>query len=256
MMGLTVVSYGGGTNSTALLVEYAKRGLNVDLILFADTGGEKPHTYKYVEMFSEWLVNNGLPEIITVQQVNKEGEKITLEGICLQQKQLPSLAYGFKSCSQKHKIAPQDKFVNNWHPAKEAWKRGEKITKLIGYDADEHHRTQKDYTDKKYDFSYPLVDWDMGRDECIETIENAGLCLPGKSACYFCPASKQSEIRQLAATYPELANRALEMEANADLTSMKGLGRNFSWAKLLATEEMFDDDYSMAPELSCDCYDG
>jgi len=35
-----VVSYGGGTNSTALLVGMQERDLRPDLILFADPGGD------------------------------------------------------------------------------------------------------------------------------------------------------------------------------------------------------------------------
>lgn len=252
-MSLVIASYGGGTNSTAMLIECAKRGIKVDLILFADTGGEKPHTYKYVARFSKWLIEHGMPEIISVR---KAGNGETLEENCFRCNMLPSIAYGFKSCSKKYKIQPQDKYCNNWEPAKAEWKAGRKLTKLIGYDADEHHRMMKDYTDSKYEFWYPLVEWDMGRDKCLATIEDAGLCPPGKSACYFCPSSKPSEIRQLAHTNPELIERALAMEANAELTSVKGLGRNFAWRDLLAQNEMLDDDYSHTPELVCGCYDG
>src|SRR5205823_7045341 len=39
-----VVAYGLGVDSTALLVEFARRGIRPDLILFADTRGEKPET--------------------------------------------------------------------------------------------------------------------------------------------------------------------------------------------------------------------
>ena len=31
-----------------MLVEFAKRGIRPDMILFADTGGEKPETYRYM----------------------------------------------------------------------------------------------------------------------------------------------------------------------------------------------------------------
>ncbi len=251
-MSLIVASYGGGTNSTAELIEYANRGLHIDLILFADTGGEKPHTYKYVEIFSRWLVEHGLPKIITVR---KAGNGETLEENCLRCNMLPSIAYGFKSCSHKYKIQPQDKYCNNWQPAKDEWKAGRKVIKLIGYDADEEHRA-KIPEDAKYIYKYPLVEWDMGRDECIKTIEDAGLCLPGKSACYFCPSSKPTEIRQLASLYPELMERALAMERNAELTSIKGLGRGFAWVDLLRQSGMFDDDYSHTPEMACGCYDG
>ena len=109
-MGLTVACYGGGTNSTAMLIEQATRGEKIDLILFADTGGEKPHTYKYVSKFSKWLVNHGMPAIQRVQTTDINGTYITLEQFCRNMNQLPSIAYGMKSCSDKHKIRPQDKY--------------------------------------------------------------------------------------------------------------------------------------------------
>lgn len=250
---MIITAYGGGTNSTALLIECVKRGIKVDLIIFADTGGERPHTYKYVEIFSQWLVKQGFPEIITVR---KGGNNETLEEECARKNCLPPIAYGFKTCSQKYKMQPVDKFVNNYTQAKEVWRSGERIIKYIGFDADESHRVN-DYEDKKYTVEYPLVDWDMGRDECIETIKEAGLCLPGKSACFYCPSSKPSEIRQLAAVYPDLAERAVKMEENAHLTSIKGLGRNFAWKDLLNNQELFDDDgYAHTPEMTCGCYDG
>ena len=249
---MKIVSYGGGTNSTALLIECVKRGIEIDLILFADTGGERPHTYKYVDIFSEWLLNNGMPEII---KVKKAGNGETLEENCIRCNMLPSIAYGYKSCSHKYKIQPQDKYCNNWEPAKFEWKEGRKITKLIGYDADEHHRA-KIPEDDKYKYEYPLVEWDIGRDECIEIIESAGLCVPGKSACFFCPSTRPSEIRQLAKVYPDLYERAIKMEKNAELTSVKGLGRNFSWVDVMKTEDMFDDFLALTPELVCGCYDG
>ncbi|MDG9927457.1 MULTISPECIES: hypothetical protein [unclassified Pseudomonas] len=49
-----VVAYGAGTNSTALLVEMVRLGEPVDAILFADTGGERPETYAYRDLFSDW----------------------------------------------------------------------------------------------------------------------------------------------------------------------------------------------------------
>lgn len=255
MKNLVLASYGAGTNSTALLIEYVNRGLPVDLILFADTGGERPHTYAYVELFSNWLESKGYPRILTVKKTDKNGDVLTLEQDSLNGNRLPSLAYGFKTCSQKYKGGPQDKFCNNHKPFTDHWKIGGKVTKLIGFDADEPHRV-KDYNCKKYDVIFPLVDFDMGRDECIEVIEAAGLPLPGKSACFFCPSSKPSEIKQLAAVYPDLAERALAMEANAELTEVKGLGRSYAWKDIIATDDMFAADFNLTPELICGCYDG
>ena len=36
---MNLVSFGGGTNSTAMLIGMFERQIPVDLILFADTGG-------------------------------------------------------------------------------------------------------------------------------------------------------------------------------------------------------------------------
>ena len=56
-----------------------------------------------------------------------------------------------------------------------------------------------------------------------------------KSACFFCPASKKEEIVWLREHHPELLERALAIERNAQakLTTVKGLGRSFSWSTYL-----------------------
>ena len=241
---MNVVCFGGGTNSTALLVGLQERGIRPDLILFADTGSEKPHTYQNIDVVSEWCASVGFPEI-TVVRVTGE---LLLEN-CLRRKALPSVAYGRKSCSQRWKIEPQNKFLNNWEPAKAIWAEGGKIIKLVGYDADEWYRI-KDYDDAKYAVEYPLVDWGWGREECVDAIARAGLPQPGKSACFFCPNSKPSEIGLLREQYPELYVQALELESNADLTAISGLGRNWSWKNYDKQGDLWD----YAPGQPCGCH--
>ena len=224
----------------------------VDLILFADTGGEKPHTMAHIERFSYWLALHGLPTITIVRSPN-----VTLEEDVLRRKTLPSIAFGFKTCSQRFKAEPCEKYLNNWQPAKEAWARGEKITMLIGYEYGEERRA-KNYDDEKKTVRYPLIEWQWDRSKCVGV--NAGQSFNvQKSACFFCPSSKAHEVKQLAKQYPELAARAVAMEKNAVLTDIKGLVRNYSWAELLEFDEkqvkMFDDDWSTA-EVPCGCYDG
>lgn len=250
---MNIVAYGGGTDSTAMIIECAKRKIRIDYILFADTGGEKPHTYSYIETFSKWCVKNGLPAIITLKRAGNN----SLEAELIKRKALPSIAYGFKTCSQKYKIQPQDKFLNNLPEAKRIWKTGEKITKFIGYDATELHRIEKQKlrTDKKYDFRFPLYEWGITRKECIEIIKNEDLCLPGKSACFFCPMSRPTEIRQLNHNYPTLMQRALAIEENAELTKLKGLGINVKWSDVIATTDLFEEEYELVPEMICECYE-
>lgn len=58
---MNIVSFGGGTNSTAMIIGMYLHKIPIDLILFADTGGEQPHTYKFIEIFNGWLEKHGLP---------------------------------------------------------------------------------------------------------------------------------------------------------------------------------------------------
>ncbi len=244
------VSWGGGTNSTAMLIAMRDRGMRPSLVTFADTGGEKPHTYDGLPIIREWLAQNSFPDLTIV---TKSGLDATLEANCERMEMLPSLAYGYKSCSLKWKVQPQEKFCNNYGPTKAIWKAGHKVTKYLGIDAGEAHRATKT-EDKKYLYRYPLVEWDIDRDDCIELIKAEGLPLPGKSSCFYCPASKLPEILDLRDNYPELLERALAMEARAKLTSVKGLGRRFSWAEFLASDR---PDLMRPPDdLPCGCHDG
>lgn len=258
---MNIVSYGGGTNSTAMIIEMIKRGINPDLILFADTGGEKPHTYRYIDIFNEWLKRNGSVEITIVsgndpQQIKDK----TLENECLRLGCLPSRTYGFGSCAMKWKRRPQDKYVQNNEQYKKAIEDGEEVFKYIGMDADEPHRAERliEIDDEPYTYKCPLYDWGIGRDGCKSIIKEAGLCMPGKSACFFCPSSKITEIKQLKEVYPDLFKRAIEMEKNADgyNRQIKGLGREFSWSQVVETDDMFSDQYRETEEMLCQCFDG
>ena len=237
-----MVSYGGGANSTALLIGLHQHRIPVDLILFADTGAEHPHTYAYLEVMDRWLKDHGMPPITRVYKTTRDGKRLTLEDECLQSCSLPSIAYGFKRCSLKHKIGPQEKFCNNYPPCREVWNSGKKVVKFIGYDAGEGYRSDKvllgDLADRKYSKWYPLMEWGWTRDDCIRQIEAAGLPQPGKSSCLFCPSMKPDEITALREQHPDLFRRALALEDNArkNLKTVKGLGRNYSWRERFGKE--------------------
>ena len=252
-MTFVAAAWGGGVNSTAMLVEWLRRGKQLDITLFADTGGEKPGVYAFRDIFAEWIKGHTSAPFITVKATVRDE---SLEAECLRSGTLPSLAYGFKRCSLKWKRQPQDKFLNNYEPSIAAWKRGEKVVKLIGYDAGEERRaTIKE--DEKYTYRYPLIEWGMDRDDCVAEIAKSGLPKPPKSACFFCPATRPSQVLRLAEEHPDLLQRALEIERNAaaNLTSVVGLGRGFSWASLLEADRR-QGKFDFAPAVPCDCYDG
>lgn len=184
-----------------------------------------------------------MPEITRVYKATKDGRRLTLEDECLKSNTLPSIAYGFKRCSLKHKIGPQEKFCNNYPPCREVWNSGKKVVKFIGYDAGEYYRSDKvllrDLADPKYSKWYPLMEWGWDREACVRAIEAAGLPQPGKSSCFFCPSMRAEEIIDLRERYPDLFRRALALEDNAraNLKTVRGLGRNYSWKERFGKEQ-------------------
>lgn len=248
-----VVSYGGGVNSTALLIGLAERGVRPDLILFADTGGERPDTYGYVRLFSAWLEGRGQEPVTEVRYDSRHG---TLEQECVNNETLPSLAYGFKGCSVKWKRQPMDKFVVSWQPAIDAWAAGGRVTRAMGIDAGEAHRGQIP-DDKRFVYVRPLVDWGWAREECLEAIERAGLPSPGKSACFFCPAMKKGEVLALAREAPDLFERAVRIEQSArNLQTVRGLGRHWTWEELVRADRSQGRLFPETVQEDCMCADG
>jgi len=182
----------------------------------------------------------------------------TLEEECLGNETLPGLAYGFRGCSRKWKVQPMDRWIRHQEWAQTAWEKGASIERWIGYDADETHRANLQ-GDHRFCFRYPLVEWGVGREDCRRIIAEAGLPVPTKSACFFCPAMKKHEIIALAKERPDVFRRALAMEdaAQDGNTTVKGLGRNYSWRALWEADEAQRD---LFPEDSVDgcviCWDG
>jgi hypothetical protein len=258
--GPLVVAYGAGINSTAMLVGLSLNAERPDLILFADTGGEKPETYAYLDVLGAWLTKVGFPSLVVVRNPAWPGG---LEEECLAKHMLPSLAYGHRKCSDKWKRRPQDNYVAAWPPAVECWGSGGKVVKAIGYDAGEVRRMMnaEAVRDERYTYCYPLINWRWWREECVDAIQRAGLPVPPKSACFFCPASTKREIVSLQDKHPCLFRRALAMEESAKDTikTVKGLGRRFAWSELDARQHplpLFGDIDEEPMDEPCDCYDG
>lgn len=133
-----VVANGVGVDSTALLIGLRDTGVPVALILFADTGSEKPETSAYLPVIGSWLARKGLAPVTVVKRHSPRAGDTSLHGECLRKRVLPSLAYGGHSCSLKWKVDPQWRFTQRyfgWDRRAQRWPHGPFVTKLLGYDA-------------------------------------------------------------------------------------------------------------------------
>lgn len=232
-----VLAYGIGVDSTALLVELEARGEAPDLVLSADAGAEKPETYEYQKIMAAWMAARGIPYEV-VRYVPRRFKHwppyYSILANVLTNATLPSISMGRHSCSLKWKVAPQDAFLKQWAPARAAWARGQKVIRLIGYDASPADSRRYAHAatigDPLFDCQCPLRDWGWTRDRCIARIVAAGLPVPPKSSCFFCGAIRPDEVRAL----PPWCLRLIvliEARAAPRLRTVEGLWRRSTKTK-------------------------
>ena len=105
----------------------------------------------------------------------------------------------------------------------QAWARGEKVIKLIGFEACEGYRQQRaadrahagrgSPDAQRYEWQYPLMDWGWNLERCKQAIDDAGMPIPPKSACFFCPNQRPEEVEELS---DEERARIVRMELRAE----------------------------------------
>jgi len=175
------LSFGGGVNSVAaLLVE------SFDSIIFCDTGCEYPETYEYLDM----LLDKYKITIITSAWGN-------LYDYCWKYHMVP-VTYP-RWCAVRFKIEPFEK--NTKKPA----------FKSLAFATDESHRA-KISINKDYENKFPLLEHNMSRDDCISVIKDAGLPIPHRSKCWFCPFQTIAEWKELRMNHPDLFCKAIKLE--------------------------------------------
>ncbi|PJB53600.1 MAG: hypothetical protein CO099_06120 [Bdellovibrio sp. CG_4_9_14_3_um_filter_39_7] len=213
------INFGGGINSTTMIIECRKRGLKPDWILFADTGSEMPWTLEHVDRMTTWC--KGWQDITVVRWERVKGEVIGFEPLhenCLRTGHLPSKAYGLAGCTSKWKIQPMDR-----------WRKTNRFQEgsfAVGYDADESGRITsacKRGDVPNFTAWYPLVAWGIGREECNNICKSEGLNI-GKSSCFMCPNMRVHEWKSMYENHPDLYEKACVIEENARNNGNLGRG--------------------------------
>lgn len=232
-----VLCYGAGIDSTALLLELVSQGNPPDLVLTADTGAERPETYAFLETMRKWMDDRSIENHVVRYAVKRLGSHPPHTGIAenmLVNGCLPSIAFGRHSCSLKYKVAPQDKFVSSWPQALQAWRRGKRVIRYIGYDASprdsQRYVRSSALSDDRYENHYPLREWGWTRSECALRIEAEGIAVPLKSSCTFCTAMKPEELISLPAYWLRIIV-LMEAKARPRLRTVEGLWRKSTKAR-------------------------
>lgn len=215
---LRVISYGGGVQSTALLVLAAQRRVEFPIFLFANVGddSEHPATLDYVRNVARAYAERNEIELHELKRRRRNGSTETLWER-LNRPDLRSIpipirmangAPGRRSCTSDFKI----KVINRWLREHGATVNRPAVVG-IGISVDEIHRANKRRAERYEDIKYPLLDLGFRRDDCVRIIKEAGLPVPPKSACFFCPFRTMEAWRRQRRDEPELFQRSIQLEA-------------------------------------------
>lgn len=232
-MSLTVISYGGGVQSTAMLVLAAqgKLGYDVDATLFANVGddSEHPATLDYVrDVATPWAAERGIT-VHELKRIKRDGTVETLMGRLMREgsRSLPipvrmpdTGAPGTRSCTKDFKIT----VVGKWLKANGA-NKDNPATVCIGISTDEIARLSNKRIEPYERPVYPLIDLGLDRSACQRVIAKAGLPVPGKSSCFFCPFHRPPMWSEMRRDEPELFFKAADLEATL-IARRKELGRD------------------------------
>lgn len=235
---LTILSFGVGQDSVALLYMYAydetfraKYAPGRFVCVFSDTGNEHPETYKYLEYVKNFCSEQGIEfhHLTPDMGYHNKGWGSLTERM----RKDNSLIFkaGSKSCTDQLKITPIGKFVEDWLGKTYDFETGRKkahyafakkygkVNLLIGIAAGEEKRVAKAQNKEKWrrecvNTLYPLVDMGLDRGGCQSFIRNSGHPVPMPSNCLYCPFLSEQELVWLYRNYPEHFEEWCELEQN------------------------------------------
>lgn len=220
---LRSVSYGGGVQSTALLVLAAQRVIDFPLFLFANVGprAESPATFAYLEDVARpYAAAHGIELVELRKHVRGQPDDLYERLVN------PDLGYNgipwrssregppmSRSCTVSFKLEPIARELKARGASDEA-----PATVALGISLDEAHRANTRKAKPHERLVYPLIGIGeetglrLRRIDCEALIRDAGLPVPPKSSCWFCPHHSMGAWADLRRDDPDRFEEAAELE--------------------------------------------
>tara|TARA_R100001086_G_scaffold239231_1_gene164508 strand:- start:239 stop:937 length:699 start_codon:yes stop_codon:yes gene_type:complete len=222
---------------------YVKDGLlpKPDVVIHADTGAEMPET---VEHIHNWVIP--FCEELGIDFRIVRSHRGTIYDDYFKAGAIPVI--GFRSCTDNFKIAPQRREIRK---IVGQGKRGELLaSSWLGITTDEEsRRTSSDV--KWCEITYPLLDIHrVTREDCIDRLNLEGLNVI-KSGCFHCPYAGSNFYRSLRSNHPDLFEKAILLEANAEKRTLEKSGRKLR-AGLVGGKKLRLLDSIQADNATCD----
>lgn len=232
---LTVLSFGAGQDSTALLYAYASdEGFRVRfapgrfLVVFSDTGDEHPATYQHLQYVERFCREHGIEFVHLKPEMGFHSPLWRdLRSFYRRTGTCGSKAYR-KSCTDNLKLKPIYRFLETYlgehYGVPVGRKRGfyefarrfGPVRMLIGLAAGEESRVAGSdphpWRAKTVEKVYPLIELGWDRAACQAFIRKAGHPVPPPSNCMLCPYLSLQELLWLERFYPDDYREWVEIE--------------------------------------------
>lgn len=206
-MNPIILSYGGGTQSTAIACLIADGKLpRPDRIVIADTGREATETWDYLDKYTRPLLRKvgiqieiAAHDFATVDLYSGNGD------LLIPAYTSAGMLQGFCSNEWKKRV------IGRWLRA-EGFGPTNPVTTWLGISVDEVGRAKPSGVEWQT-YAWPLLDLRIRRQECVTIVERAGLPTPPRSACWMCPYRSDKEWSHLRENWPDDFEKAAELDA-------------------------------------------
>lgn len=221
-----VLSYGGGLDSFAMLLDAIERDDPPDVVAFVDVAGdgapgEWPGTYRHIaEVVRPLCARRGIDFVsISAATGYPVRDATSLFSWMEARGQIP-VAGPNRICTRVAKVERFERWMSDRWPRQdvEVW---------IGFEAGEEARADKDPNAGAPKRSkqrvepaaarrhnrFPLIERGICRCRCVELVRRLGYPIPRKSACVFCPYGSLRDWQTLAAELPDQFAQVAALEA-------------------------------------------
>lgn len=200
-MKTNVISFSGGKDSSAMVIEMLERNEPIHSIVFVDTGFEFPQVYEHINKFEKYI---GIK--IEKLEFSTPFEYMMCERIISRGKHKGQKGYGWPRSNARYcttyKTQALDKYKRSLN--------GLLFNECVGIASDEPKRIR----DKRY----PLVEYGLTESDCLKICYKHGFDYDGlydrfsRLSCYICPLKRISEYEIIYKEFPNLWAKMRELD--------------------------------------------
>lgn len=222
-----IVNFSGGKDSTAMLLMMLEKDMQIDDIIFCDTGKEFPQMYEHIEKVQDYIGRK-----ITTLKADKSFDYYMFDHIKSRGKHTDIAGYGWATmrirwCTNVLKRQVVNRYL-----------KGINHVKYIGIAYDEPKR----HANIDPNVIHPLYDWGITEAQALQYCYDKGFTWGGlyehldRVSCWCCPLKNQKELKAMYKFYPDLWEKLKDMD-NRAWNKFHDKGVQYFEDKFLAEEQ-------------------